>query len=236
PTTTTPDTDLSTPPANQTRPTDTNPGIFLPPPDQIRSIEELQKLVEENPNNAALKAELALAYLQAGQLEDARRIVQSEFRGARLPIAYISAAERLMETENMLLAIAVLQEGYMRFPNDTRIQTLLMTSLLITQQPPRTISDFLNLLETNSEQIDPAVPAMGEAYLALEEDNPEEALQLLDTALQSATTSRAELLYMTGLVYKIQDQSDLATDAFRAALQHNPAPWLEERIMTELEN
>lgn len=213
------------------------PVPFLPTPGEPRSIEELQGLLDANPTDLPLQAELALAFLREGRVEEARGLVQAAFSSVRLPLTYVAIGERLMENGRFELAALVLQDGYSKFNNNNRLQHLLMMSLVLSQPSnPEAVEIYLELLDEQPETPETEVVIqIGEAFLAYTNEDVPEALEILNQALQVENNPyQAELLFLQGLGYKQLEEDDEALAAFQDALQAPLPLWLQEAIEDQI--
>lgn len=213
------------------------PIPFLPTPGEPRSIEALQALLDANPTDLPLQAELALAFLREGKIEEARGLVQAVFSSVRLPLTYVAIGERLMENGRFELAALVLQDGYSKFNNNNRLQHLLMMSLVLSQPSnPEAVEIYLELLGEQPENPETEVVIqIGEAFLAYANEDVPEALEILNQALQVENSPyRAELLFLQGLGYKQLEEDDEALVAFQDALQASLPLWLQKAVEDQI--
>ncbi len=198
----------------------------------IRPVDELEKLHQADPDNTAITAELAAAYINDGQRDKAASLVQDTFSNARLPLRYIIAAERLLEINELDMAATVLESGLTKFPSDHRLQHLAVMTEILQQAPA---DDMTAVLDTFQEQasFDKNSVQIGQAYLVHLDGNDEEALNMLGDALAQTTEHRADILFVKGILHREMGNDALAQRAFEEAAQADPPLWLAVRIMEE---
>ena len=101
----------------------------------VRPIAELEELHQIDPDNAAISAELAAAYLRNGRRDEATALIQDAFSNTRLPLRYILAAERLLEVGELEMAATVIRDGLEKFNSDQRLQHLAIMTAVLNQAP-----------------------------------------------------------------------------------------------------
>ncbi len=229
------------PDVNQPPPGNGRPG--LPPagdlilPESIRPPEELLPLVEANPDDPQLRLELAAAYAQAGDMDQARAIMRALIRPVRTPAGIFALSSRIMEQGRYEIAVPVLEEGLSKFPDDIELQQMLMMAYIFNEQSGRRVEEYLNKLAERPHS--PATTTIGEAYILYDQDNIEEAFATLEDYLNSDQLEFPEhILFMMGELLWDANENEAALELFQAAMEQQPAPWLadliEENIM-ELE-
>ncbi len=212
------------------------PGFDFP--QRIRPAAELQRLLEEAPQNTPLRAELAAAYLHEGQPERAREMVRQLLRPLRVPLGIYTMSNQLLERRQYDMAALVLEEGLAKFPNDPPLQQNLMMAYALNQQSPEHVAEYMGFLQEHHPA--PVTLAIGEAYIAYEEEELQRAADILAAQLEhEAPEFRAELQFMLGYVLYENGEDEEARALFVAAQNASPPPWLStliaERIV-ELED
>ena len=210
-------------------------GNQPPNPDEIelpfviRPVEVVEPLFQENPENNALAAELAAAYLREGRPDDAHAIVREIVQRARLPLGIHALSDRLLEQGQYELAMVLLEEGLNRFRQDIEIQQRLMMAYILSDTSGRRVEDYLAMLHEGEHH--PTTIAVGEAYMVFDNGRPQEALPILD-APEAVADGRfaADLLFLKGRLLLELDQPREALATFEEAMQHDPPPWLATRI------
>ncbi len=197
----------------------------------IRPIVELEKLHEADPENMALTAELAAAYLNNEQRDEAAALVQDAFSNARLPLRYIIATERLLEIDELDMAATILEGGLVKFPHDLRLQHLAIMTEILRETSAEIMSAMLIHFQEQSAYDETSVQ-IGRAYLAYLADDTVEAQRVLTDALaQPNQVHQAEILFMKGLFHQEMDEEAMAQRAFEQALESDPPLWLEVQII-----
>ena len=200
----------------------------------VRPLPELEELHQVDPDNIAVTAELAAAYLRAGQREEAISLIQNSFSNARLPLRYILAAERLLEINELDLAAAVIQEGLDKFSSDQRLQHLAVMTAILSQTSADSLQALLGKIKAQPG-FDEVSVQIGRAYLAHLAGSAEEALAILEEALQeNGRTHHAELLFMAGMMHQAMNQNDQAAQAFAEAKNNDPPLWLAVHIAEQV--
>ncbi|HFQ93064.1 MAG TPA: tetratricopeptide repeat protein, partial [Anaerolineae bacterium] len=229
------------PDVDQPPPGNGRPG--LPPagelilPESIRPLEELLPLVEANPDDPQLRLELAAAYAQAGDIDQARAILRDLIRPVRTPIGIGALSSRLMEQGRYEMAVPVLEEGLSKFPDDIDLQQMLMMAYILNEQSSRRVDEYLGILAERPHS--PATTTIGEAYILYDQGNIEEAFATLEDYLNSDQLEFPDhILFMMGVLLWETDENEVALELFHAAMEQQPPPWLatliEENII-ELE-
>jgi tetratricopeptide (TPR) repeat protein len=204
---------------------------FVPERPEPRPIDELEPLVEENPENLRLRAELAEAYLQDGRIDEARELVKTTIPPTRVPLPYNLIGEKLMETNHVAVAALVYQVGYERFPDDGRLQNMLMYALIESGQPTRVVEELIHRLEETPSSTTDITIGIGEAYIEINEGNPEIALDILNELIETdGNPYLPETLYLRGLYFAAVGEPDLAIASFEDALSLRPPEWLRLRL------
>ncbi|MCI0396751.1 MAG: tetratricopeptide repeat protein, partial [Chloroflexi bacterium] len=230
---------MATAAAVPTLPPTSLPGPAIPRPpllptlDRVRPVEVLEPLVAANPDNLALKSELALAYLQAGQNEQARELFEEVLQNVRNPLAIVVAAERLMELGRFDMATLFLENGLARFPEERTLQHLLLMSYIFSEQAPEVVLVFLDRLPEDAEG--KMNRSIGAVYLAYRGGDLPQAQAILDEALAApGSLYRSELYYLQGLLFLQSGDSEQARNAFQEALLNDPPTWLMPHIRERL--
>lgn len=198
-------------------------------PENIRPLEELEDLLAENPQDNQLRIELAAALMQAGRPGEAREVLQTVLRPLRTPLITLGVANNLMDRQNYEMAIVFLEESLMKFPESVDLQQMLMMAYILNQQSPRRVDEYIEkLLEVNHN---PVTIAIGDAYIAYEDDDIDEAFEILETALDEPGPGfRAELLFLEGLLLAEDEEPEEALSLYEEALRTNPPPWIATLI------
>ncbi|MCB9418253.1 MAG: protein kinase [Ardenticatenaceae bacterium] len=200
----------------------------------IRPIPELEDLHRVDPDNAAITAELAAAYLRDGRRGEATALIQDAFSNTRLPLRYILAAERLLEVDELEMAALVIQNGRDKFPGDQRLQHLAIITAVLSQTPLEPMQILLENVQSQPD-FDSVSVKIGQAYLAFLGGKNDEAQQIINETLQdNGRAHHADLLFMKGLLHREMGQKDLAIRAFEEAQNNDPALWLAVRIVEQL--
>ncbi len=72
---------------------------------------------------------------------------------------------------------------------------------------------------------------IGEAYLAYQTGDDDQALEILDSLLENTDNpNTADVLFLQGLIYLGRGEENSALLAFEEALGHQPPRWLAIRI------
>ncbi len=199
--------------------------------DQVRTVTELQTLIRENPDNGQLKAELALAYLQAGEREKARKLVSELFDNARLPAAYILAADRLLEAEQPELAQLALEDGLSDLGPDPRMAQMLMMSYILNQESADRVQELMDRLAGQPRSGNFFTIRIGELYIQVETGQTDTAAQQLTELTQTEENPYlADIYALLGYFYLDQEETALAEEAFNNALKNEPLSWLAKQI------
>jgi len=227
------------PVGNEPQTADTLPGepVENPPsgldqidlPFVVRPIAELEPLFQKNPENNALAAELAAAYMRDGRPDDAHAIMQEMVQRTRLPLGINVLSDRLLEQGQYELAIVVLEEGLARFRQDIEIQQRLMMAYILSDTSARRMGDYLAMLQEDEHHS--TTIAIGEAYRVFDNGHPQDALPILD-APEAIDDGRfaADLLFLKAKLLLELDQPRDALATFEEAMQHDPPGWLATRI------
>lgn len=217
------------------RPPEQIPISDVPPPGPgLRPAEELAQLHEVEPDNAAITAELAAAYLREGRRDEAVQLIQDTFRNVRLPIRYIIAVERFLEIGELELAASVVEEGLAKFSNDLRLQHLAIMTAIFRQTPPEPFHELLSFIVGQSE-FDTISVQIGEGYIAFLEGNGEAAMRIVTDLLnQPSIDHRPEILFMKGFLHRELGEIDRAQRSFEEAMASEPPLWLVVQIEEQL--
>jgi tRNA A-37 threonylcarbamoyl transferase component Bud32/tetratricopeptide (TPR) repeat protein len=200
-------------------------------PGEIRSIDELEPLLEARPDDNQLRSELAVAYLRADRSEDARALVLEMLEKTRLPAGYIAIAERLLEAEQLEMAAIVLEEGIQTYSNDARMQQMLMMTLIVADAPEGQVQSLLDGLERDPRGATQITTQIGVAYLQYRRDNLVDALRALTRTLSyDSNPFQADVQFLVGRLYVEQGDNEKALAAFQEAATSKPARWLHIRI------
>ncbi|MCP4424340.1 MAG: protein kinase [Chloroflexi bacterium] len=202
----------------------------------IRPIEELEKLHETEPDNIAITAELAAAYINDGQRDKATDLVQGAFGNARLPMRRIVAAERLLEIDELDMAAFILEAGMEKSPDDYRLQHLAVMTEILREADAETMDAMLAHIQ---EQLvyDETSIQIGRAHLAYLANDNKEALRILnETLTQENREHQAEVLFLKGVLHRGMGEESMAQRAFEQALESEPPLWLEVRIIEMINN
>jgi tRNA A-37 threonylcarbamoyl transferase component Bud32/tetratricopeptide (TPR) repeat protein len=200
----------------------------------VRPISELEELHQVDPDNAAITAELAAAYLRDGRRDEATALIQDTFSNTRLPLRYILAAERLLEVGELDLAATVIRDGMDKFNSDQRLQHLAIMTAVLNQTPAAQMQSLLDNIQAQPGH-DKVSVQIGLVYLAYVSGDNEQALQILgDTLQENGRVHQPELLYMKGLLHRGMGQNELAIRAFEEAQNSDPALWLAVHIKEQL--
>ena len=211
----------------------TDEDLPVPPdfdlPQIIRPLEIIEPLFQENPENNALAAELAAAYLRDGRPEDARNIVRDLVQRSRMPAGIHVLANRLLEQEQYEMTIIVLEEGLARFNQDIEIQQMLLMTYLLSDFSARRVQGYLDMLHEHEHH--PTTIAIGEAYILFDNDRPEDALPILESP-EAFDDGRyaADLFFVKGNLFLELDEPEEALGTFEEALAHEPPIWLATLI------
>jgi hypothetical protein len=229
--------EVDQPPPGDGRP-ELPPAGELILPESVRPLEELLPLVEANPDDPQLRLELAAAYAQAGDIDQARAILRDLLRPVRTPIGLIVLSSRLIEQDRYEMAVAVLEEGLNKFPEDIDLQQMLMMAYILNQQSNRRINEYLGMLAERPHS--PATIAIGEAYILYDQGNIGDAFTRLEDYLNAADQIDFpdQVLFMMGVLLWEAGENEAALELFYGAMEQQPPPWLatliEENII-ELE-
>lgn len=210
-----------------------------PPMHNPRPIEELEKILAEDPDDNQVRIELASAYIQAGKHESARELIRGNSPLGRTPLALLTVTNRLMGDQEYDLAIFFLEEGYQKFSDNPEIQKSLMMAYVLNGVQPNRIEEYLGRLEDNG-QIHPSIYAIGEAYLAYYDDQDIDlALGILEDSIDNHDSQAdASTLFITAFLYSEMGEYDIAYETLAEA-QRLPSPdWLAtliEQNIVELE-
>jgi serine/threonine protein kinase/Flp pilus assembly protein TadD len=199
---------------------------FTSESDAIRSVEVLEPLLEAAPDDNRLRLELALAYLRAGRLDEARSLVRPMLGQIRVPFGFIALAERFLEADLPELAALVLEEGLVKFGDDARMQQMLMMILVIREMPERQMRSYIDRLDQDAQGPTQITIQIGEAYLAYQEGNLDSAMQSLNDMLESDKNPyMSDVYFLLGVLYRRQGETAQALGAFQDAIDHQPARW-----------
>ena len=202
----------------------------------VRPIPELENLHQIDPDNTAITAELAAAYLRNGRRDEATALIQDAFSNTRLPLRYILAAERLLEVGELEMAATVIRDGLEKFNSDQRLQHLAIMTAVLNQASTVQMQTLLDNIQAQPNH-DKVSVQIGLAYLAYQEENYDQALQILNEALQgNGRIHQSELLYMKGRLHQKMDQNELALRAYEEAQNSDPTLWSAIRIAEQLQN
>ena len=205
-----------------------NPGDFELPV-IIRPVEIVEPLYQENPENNALAAELAAAYLREDRPEDARNIVREMVKGTRIPMGINVLSNRLLEQQQYDMAVVVLEEGLVRFPRDLDIQQNLMMAYLLSETSGRRVEEYLGRLQEGDHH--PTTVAIAEAYILFDDGRPQDAMPILQSPDAFADGRfAAHLLFVRGKLLREIDLPEEALGTFEEAMQYDPPGWLATRI------
>lgn len=200
----------------------------------VRPIPELEELHQIDPDNAAITAELAAAYMRDGRRSEATTLIQDAFSNTRLPLRYILAAERLLEVNELEIAATVIRDGMEKFNSDQRLQHLAIMTAVLNQAPPSQMQTLLDNIQAQPGYDEVSVQ-IGLAYLTNSSGDNDQALQILgDTLQENGRVHHAEILYMKGILYRETGQKELAFNAFKEAQDSDPALWLAIHIVEQL--
>ncbi|NKQ34953.1 MAG: protein kinase [Chloroflexi bacterium] len=229
--------EVDQPPAGDGRPGPL-PAADLILPESVRPLEELLPLVEANPDDPQLRLELAAAYAQAGDIDQARAILRDLIRPVRTPLGIIVLSNRLLEQGRYEMAVPVLEEGLNKFPEEIDLQQMLMMAYILNQQSNRRINEYLGMLAERPHS--PATIAIGEAYILYDQGNIGDAFTRLEDYLNSAdqVDFPDQILFMMGVLLWEAGENEAALELFHGAMEQQPPSWLatliEENII-ELE-
>ena len=216
------------------RPTPTLSTDFPLASTVVRPVDELEKLHEQTPDNAAITAELAVAYLRSDRRDEATALIQESLSNTRLPARYILAAERLLEINEPNMAFSVAQEGLSKFSSDHRLQHLAVMSNILREAPAEAMQMLLDNMQAQPTY-DTVSAQIGEGYLAYLNGSNEEAMRRLSDALQSDNREhRAELLFVKGLLHLNLGEDTQALRSFAEAQNNDPPLWLAVRITEQI--
>lgn len=202
-------------------------------PERVRDVETLEELITENPDDPALRLELAAAYARDDRPEDAREAVSDLVAESQRSSVIIALGEEALNNGSYEMAEIVFENGHDAFPEDRDIQQLLMMTYLLNDKSETAVSNYLDRID----QLDPANTTMsiGLAYIASQENEIEDALDIFDTALENGEFFHyAELLYFGGRLYNFASQEETAEAFFEEAEENYPPPWLTTLIENEL--
>jgi len=204
--------------------------------DQVRTVAELQALIRENPDNNQLKAELALAYLQVGETEKARELVGEIFDNARLPAAYILAADRLLEAGQLDLAQLVMEDGLTSLGTEPRLAQMLMMTYILNQKSADYVQELIDRLASQPRGGNFFTVRIGEMYIEVESGQTDTAVQQLTELTQmNGNPYLADIYTLMGYFYLEHGETTLAEEAFNNALQNDLSPWLSKQIEQTLQ-
>ena len=209
--------------------------LFMPPPRNVRPLADIQAEVAINPNDPQLKAELAVAFMQDGNTEEARIIVKELFSRIRLPRQFIITGDHLLENGNFELASLVLQEGLARFKEDSQLQNRLLMALILSNANSDAINqytDFLYELDSPESDIN---AELADAYLLYQDQEGEDAIDTLEElASRPYNPFQASTYFLLGMLYRELDNPEAAQKAFQEATAREPEPWLMMQIDKQL--
>ncbi len=198
-------------------------------PERIRSIEELEKLHEEMPENSIITLELAAAHVREGDPEAARELVRDIFSRIRKPFPIISLAENLLEQEQFEMSEIILEEGLDTFAEEKIIQQMLMMTYIFNGKSASEIERYIEHLSDKNPSI--STIKIGEAYVAVQREEPELAFQTAEDVFDDGEADfAADILFLIGRLLLTYDDATSATEAFQAALEYAPSDWLAVQI------
>lgn len=211
----------------------TDSNLAFPQPEDVRPAADLEKMLADQPNDIPMRIELAAAYMMENREEEAIDALRDVLRNLRTPVGYVTLGEQMLDRGNVQIARLIFETGYEEFGNNVEIQQLLMMSYLLEAPDPSQVEQYLETLA--ERQSDPGTIALGEAYLEINESDPEEALDILENTLdEEQTRYGAEMLYLKGRIHSLLNEPDAARDAFDAALNPPPRSWLATLIVSEI--
>lgn len=223
------------PPADGRPELPANGDLILP--ESIRPLEELIPLVEANPKDPQLRLELAAAYAQEGDYDQARNQIRDLIRPMRTPFGVIALSNRLLEKGQYEMAIPILEEGLAKFPDEIDLQQMLLMGYILNQISYRRVSEYLDTL--NNRPHSPATTAMGEAYILYDQGNLGEAFNRLDSYLNSDQIDFPDqVMFMMAFLLREAGENEAALEFLHGAMEQQPPPWLAtliEKNIIELE-
>lgn len=215
------------------QPSGGQPILLLISIEDPRPISELEPLLNANPNDLAVRAELLLAYVREGRPEDARRLVSASAAASESALYFIEIANPLMVAGRLEVAAVFLEVGLARYPDDINLQHQLMMNYILDGRLPARVEALIS-------QIEPTAPhdiviIMGNAYLAARENNHAEALQIVEAAAEREDNPfPASLLFLAGIGHRSLGEPLLARRSFQRALLAEPPTWLRPSIQAQL--
>ncbi len=220
-------TESGEPDQQQTANTNDLPQFELP--ERIRTIEELEKLHEQMPENSIITLELAAAFARDDNPEAAQELVRATFEDSRRPVGIITLAENLLEREQFEMAEIILEEGINKFSDQQIIQQMLMMTYIFNGKSANTIEEYIEHLSSNNPS--PSTTQIGTAYIAVQRDDPDTALQTAEDAFDDGEADfGADILFLIGRLLLTFDDPVSADEAFHAALEYAPPDWLAVQI------
>jgi tetratricopeptide (TPR) repeat protein len=221
--------------ADQSSPESTAP-LELPPDEELRTVEELEALLATDPANGRLRGELLAAYLRAGQIDDARRLIRETIPAPVSPRPFTLSAEGLIRGSRFDMARLVVEVGLEHFPDDVYLEHLGLMAMILGGAEPAVVEAASAALNLN-----PPGDANGQiaaAYLAGQNGDAEAALGVLEAAREAAGDNNpflASVLYLTGRVHQAQGARVRAAQAFNQAMRAQPPFWLLPHLREEIQ-
>jgi len=207
--------------------------VIVPPPRNLRPIEDLENALAEDPEDQQLKAELALAYMQNSNPEDAEALVSEIFSKIRQPHQFILTIDQLLETENYALASLVAQEGLTRAQENPELQHRLLMALILSNTPPEIIEEFADSFSDYPSPPSEINLDIAEAYLSFSYGDIDEALDILeDLTQEDENPFLASTYFLLGRLHMETGNPEAAREALDQAIAYEPFPWL----MLQIEN
>jgi len=224
-------------------PPEADPNMIFVPinPGRLRPLEELIALAEEEPDDHVLMTELAIAYLDAGDWDNAVTLVEHRFEDVRTAAPFIRTAEVLLENGRSELAYIVLEEAmYNKFSDNPRllasgeVQRMLLL-INIWYEDPDGVEAILEQITNDPSPASSPLLSLGEAsLLAFRDDDIEAAEQALLNITAEEHPYIADAYFLLGVVYDRTAAYDDADLAWQHALESNPPDWM--RAVIELSN
>ena len=198
-------------------------------PERIRTIEQLEQLHEQMPDNSIITLELAAAHLRDDNTESAQGLVGELFEGIRRPVGIVALAENLLENEQFELAEIALEEGLIRFSSEKILQQMLMMTYIFNGKSANEVEQYLERLSSNNPSS--STIHIGQAYITVQEDEPKDAFQIAEDGFDDGNADYpADIMFLIGKLLLIFDDIESATEAFQAALELDPPEWLVVQI------
>lgn len=208
----------------------------VPPPEQVRAVNELLPLVEASPDNLSLRLELTIAYLQAGETAAAQQLIAAAFARAENAAAIINTVEAVLVYPAYYdLAQILLQNGIQQFPDNPMLYHLLMMDVILANRGAAAAADLIARVQSRPGTA--FTVQLGEAYRAYASGNAAAAMRILHNGLQDQNnTARTSFLFLQGYLYKEMGEQQRALTALQAALAEENVPlWLQTHIQRLLE-